>query len=74
MLLQIIKTTDEQNIGRVIDIPGVEDLGILSLGQIQSIASGFNGGQFKPDRVIRSGSRVRLVGSNYSVTLEKIDG
>lgn len=74
MQLQIVKTTDGQNVGMVIDVPGVSSLGVLTLPQIQTIASGFNGGQFKPTAVMRSGEgeRTRLVSSNYSVTLELI--
>lgn len=72
MRLQVVKTTDKNYVGLVVDVP-VDHFGELSLEQIQEIASGFQDGQFLPTYVYRKEPNVRLVSSNYSVELEQID-
>ena len=74
MHVQITKTTDSQYVGAVFEVPGVSDFGVLTLQQIQMITSQLYGGQFEPTYVFREGSKTRLVSSNYSVELEKING
>jgi hypothetical protein len=74
MKLRVVKTTDGKHIGLVVETPANE-FGEMSKRQIADLSRGFIAGQFTPDSIVYlPPDRVRLVCSNYSILLEKIDG
>jgi hypothetical protein len=69
MILKIIKSTDGKLIGQTVEVPSSR-LGELPKPIVKAMARSLYG--LTPDKIIYSGNQVRLVNSNYSVTLEVI--
>lgn len=67
MRLRVAASTDNKYLGEVVDVPSTA-LGQMSKAQVQSFArAAYN---FTPDVILYGAASVRLVNSNYSVSLE----
>ena len=66
---RVLKTTDGQNVGMIVDLPNVQSIGDFTPEAVETATDG----AFRPDQiVIGKGGSIRLVNSHYFVAVELI--